>query len=95
MRAQKGSPSDGVRGEFFYEKNAPSFTPSWVPTFTVPRKRGGQIRYILLDEARTLVWAANLANLDIHPGVGGAAALRPVAASVTPGPETIISCQES
>jgi bifunctional non-homologous end joining protein LigD len=23
---------DGVRGEFFYEKNAPSFTPAWVQT---------------------------------------------------------------
>ena len=54
---------DGVRGEFFYEKNAPTFTPAWVQTFTVVRKSGGQIRYILLNDARTLVWAANLANL--------------------------------
>ena len=58
---------DGVRGEFFYEKNAPTFTPAWVQTFTVVRKSGGQIRYILLNDARTLVWAANLANLEIHP----------------------------
>ena len=36
-------------------------------TFTVPRKRGGQIRYILLNDARTSAWAANLANLEIHP----------------------------
>ena len=39
---------DGVRGEFFYEKNAPTFTPAWVQTFTVHRKSGGQIRYILM-----------------------------------------------
>jgi len=58
---------DGVRGEFFYEKNAPTFTPAWVQTFTVVRKGGGQIRYILLNDARTLAWAANLANLEIHP----------------------------
>jgi bifunctional non-homologous end joining protein LigD len=58
---------DGVRGEFFYEKNAPTFTPAWVQTFTVDRKSGGQIRYILLNDARTLAWAANLANLEIHP----------------------------
>jgi bifunctional non-homologous end joining protein LigD len=58
---------DGVRGEFFYEKNAPTFTPAWVQTFTVHRKSGGQIRYILLNDARTLAWAANLANLEIHP----------------------------
>ncbi|WP_447985710.1 non-homologous end-joining DNA ligase [Nitrospira sp. Nam74] len=58
---------DGVQGEFFYEKNAPSFTPAWVQTFTVDRKSGGQIRYILLNDARTLAWAANLANVEIHP----------------------------
>jgi bifunctional non-homologous end joining protein LigD len=58
---------DGVRGECFYEKNAPTFTPDWVQTFTVARKSGGQIRYILLNDARTLAWAANLANLEIHP----------------------------
>ena len=58
---------DGVRGEFFYEKNAPTFTPAWVQTFTVHRKSGGQIRYMLLNDARTLAWAANLANLEIHP----------------------------
>lgn len=29
---------DGVRGEYFYEKNAPTFTPAWVQTFSVARK---------------------------------------------------------
>jgi bifunctional non-homologous end joining protein LigD len=58
---------DGVRSEFFYEKNALTFTPAWVQTFTLVRKSGGQIRYILLNDARTLAWAANLANLEIHP----------------------------
>jgi bifunctional non-homologous end joining protein LigD len=28
---------DGVDGEFFYEKNAPKFTPPWVKRFSVPR----------------------------------------------------------
>ncbi|TLY34285.1 MAG: ATP-dependent DNA ligase, partial [Nitrospirae bacterium] len=59
---------DGVRGEFFYEKDAPSFTPKWVKTFPVPRKGGGSpIRYILINDLPTLAWTANLANLEIHP----------------------------
>src|SRR5206468_3018670 len=59
---------DGVGGEFFYEKDAPRFTPEWVRTFPVPRRAGGQpIRYILIDDLATLVWSANLANLEIHP----------------------------
>jgi bifunctional non-homologous end joining protein LigD len=60
---------NGVSGEFFYEKDAPSFTPDWVQTFPVPRRtgRGGQIQYILINDLPTLVWSANLANLEIHP----------------------------
>jgi bifunctional non-homologous end joining protein LigD len=59
---------DGVDGEFFYEKNAPAFTPSWVKTFPAPRREGGSdIRYILVNDLATLVWLANLANIEIHP----------------------------
>jgi bifunctional non-homologous end joining protein LigD len=59
---------DGVGTEHFYEKDAPSWTPEWVRTFPVPRRGGGPpIRYIILDDLPTLVWAANLANLEIHP----------------------------
>lgn len=60
---------EGVHGEFFYEKDAPAFTPDWVRTFPVPRKEsvGPDIRYILIDDVATLVWLANLANLEIHP----------------------------
>ena len=60
---------NGVRGEFFYEKDAAAFTPDWVKTFPVPRKesRGADIRYILINDLPTLVYLANLANLEIHP----------------------------
>ena len=60
---------DGVFGQFFYEKDAPAFTPSWIKTFPVPRReiKGGDIRYILINDLPTLVWLANLANLEIHP----------------------------
>ena len=60
---------NGVRGEFFYEKDAAAFTPDWVETFPVPRKetRGPAIRYILINNLPTLVYLANLANLEIHP----------------------------
>jgi bifunctional non-homologous end joining protein LigD len=58
---------DGVQTEHFYEKDAPSFTPEWVKTFPVPRRAGGDIDYILINDLPTLVWCANLANLEIHP----------------------------
>jgi bifunctional non-homologous end joining protein LigD len=59
---------DGVGAEHFYEKNAPSFTPSWVKTFPIPRtSENSTIRYILINDVPTLIWSANLANLEIHP----------------------------
>lgn len=58
---------DGVFKESFYEKNAPGFTPEWVKTFPVPRSEGGMINYILINDLATLVWAANLAALELHP----------------------------
>jgi bifunctional non-homologous end joining protein LigD len=58
---------DGVRAAHFYEKDAPRHTPDWVHTFDVPRRDGRPIRYILIDDLATLVWSANLANLELHP----------------------------
>src|SRR5689334_8018232 len=51
---------DGVRGEHFYEKNAPRFTPDWVQRFPVPRTtRGADINYILVNDLPTLIWLGN------------------------------------
>jgi len=58
---------NGVLGGFFYEKDAPSFTPDWVKTFAVPRRAGGDINYILINDLPTLVWVANTASLELHP----------------------------
>jgi bifunctional non-homologous end joining protein LigD len=59
---------DGVTGEKFYEKNAPSFTPSWITTKKVPRRRHeGYVNYIVIDNAETLAWCANLGSIEFHP----------------------------
>ena len=59
---------NGTRGQFFYEKQAPTFTPDWVKTFAVPRRAGGpDINYIVINDVATLAWCATVANLEIHP----------------------------
>jgi bifunctional non-homologous end joining protein LigD len=59
---------NGIHGEVFYEKDAPSFTPAWVKTFPVPRREGGpDIDYILINDRATLAWSANIAALELHP----------------------------
>jgi bifunctional non-homologous end joining protein LigD len=63
---------NGVKGKHFYEKNAPSYTPSWVKTFPIERASGESvINYILINDLPTLVWSANTANLEIHPFLAG------------------------
>src|SRR5262249_32064251 len=58
---------DGVEGEFFYEKNCPSHRPKWVKTAKVWSDGNQRImHYCLANDLPTLVWAANLADLELH-----------------------------
>src|SRR5216110_2172640 len=59
--------SNGVDQPFFYEKNCPSHRPSWVKTAKV-WSEGNQrdMHYCLAQDLPTLVWAANLADIELH-----------------------------
>src|SRR5216117_4512857 len=58
---------DGVEGQFFYEKNCPSHRPKWVQTAKVWSEGNQRImNYCLANDLPTLVWAANLADLELH-----------------------------
>lgn len=79
---------DGVRGEKFYEKNAPRYTPDWIQTTKVPRSEGGVINYIMINDAPTLAWCANNAAIELHPFLHkGSAIQRPthIAFDLDPG----------
>jgi bifunctional non-homologous end joining protein LigD len=58
---------NGVEAEFFYEKNCPTHRPKWVQTATV-WSEGNQrhMNYCLAQDLPTLVWAANLADIELH-----------------------------
>jgi bifunctional non-homologous end joining protein LigD len=61
---------DGVEGKAFFEKNAPRHAPEWVRRATLPSPGSGMgratIDYVVVDDLPTLVWAANLAALELH-----------------------------
>jgi bifunctional non-homologous end joining protein LigD len=57
---------DGVEGFFFYEKECPASRPQWLKTAKIPRKNGGEINYCVMNDLPALVWAANLADLELH-----------------------------
>jgi bifunctional non-homologous end joining protein LigD len=55
---------NGVEGGHFYEKNCPSHAPEWVR-----KERVDKIHYCVCDNLATLVWLANLADLELHPSL--------------------------
>jgi len=56
---------DGVDGQHFYEKQCPSHRPEWV--HTAPVETGSKtIDFCVADDLPTLVWLANLADLELH-----------------------------
>ena len=88
---------DGVEGKFFYEKQAPAHRPAWVKTAPVwSDTRDDEIDYCLLNDRAALVWAANLASLELHPFLHRAPRLeRPesVVFDLDPGPPaSIVEC---
>ena len=88
---------DGVDGFFFYEKQCPSHRPAWIRTAEVPsRREEGKIDYCMMNDLPALVWAANLADLELHTFLHRAPAItRPTALAfdLDPGaPADIVLC---
>jgi len=61
---------DGVAGPMFVEKNLPQGTPSWVRRVRLPVPGSAADRetidYPIVDDLATLIWATNLAALELH-----------------------------
>jgi bifunctional non-homologous end joining protein LigD len=82
---------EGVEGFFFYEKQCPPHRPAWVKTTSVPseRRKEKRIDYCVMNDLPALVWAANLADLELHTFLHRAPAItRPTALAfdLDPGP---------
>ncbi len=59
---------DGVDGESFFEKRCPGHRPDWMPTVHVGRSTDSRsYSACVFEEPAALVWAANLAALELHP----------------------------
>jgi bifunctional non-homologous end joining protein LigD len=63
---------DGVDGESFFAKHAPAGRPDWVRTEEIvssssrSRAPGEPVEYVVIDDLPALMWAANLAALELH-----------------------------
>jgi bifunctional non-homologous end joining protein LigD len=87
---------DGAAGKFFYEKRCPPHAPSWVKTAAMRRKKDDtDVAYCILDNRSSLLWAANLANLELHVSLGRIPSFKPshVVFDLDPDPNVgIVGC---
>ena len=88
---------NGVEGNFFYEKSCPTYRPEWVRTAPIwSEGRGEDIDFCVIDDLPTLMWAVNLADLELHTYLAHAEEPNAPTAMVfdlDPGPGTdIIDC---
>ena len=96
---------DGTDTKGFFAKNAPRGTPDWVRTVKLPAPGSSMDRetldYVVVDDLPTLVWAANLAALELHVpqwSVGPRGGVREpdrLVLDLDPGaPATAVECAE-
>jgi bifunctional non-homologous end joining protein LigD len=90
---------EGVTGMHFYEKNCPRHRPEWVKTAPIWSEGNNRwMDYCLVQDLPTLVWAANLADLELHTSLSLAKEiLRPtmMVFDLDPGPpaDIVLCCQ--
>jgi bifunctional non-homologous end joining protein LigD len=85
---------DGTDKQGFFEKRCPKHRPEWVPVAQGPGDRRGGVDYCRIEETAALVWAGNLAAMELHAPMALADDLdtpRAVVFDFDPGPRTDIS----
>ena len=58
---------DGAAGEFFFQKRAPDKRPQWIDTVSLSFPSGRTAEEVVLRDAASLAWVANLGCLDLNP----------------------------
>lgn len=87
---------DGTDAEGFFEKRCNRHRPDWVPVTVGPGDRRGGIEYCRIEEPATMVWAANLAAIELHAPMAAADdqdVPRALVFDFDPGPRTsVVEC---
>lgn len=58
---------NGIDGEFFFQKRAPTARPPWIDAVTLQFPSGRTAEEVVPRDAAALAWMANLACLELHP----------------------------
>jgi bifunctional non-homologous end joining protein LigD len=59
---------DGVGGERYFQKAAPTYAPPWIRTVEIAAPSAKRdVHYVVCDDLATLGWLGNQAALEFHP----------------------------
>src|SRR5215471_14592389 len=88
---------EGVEGMHFYEKNCPPYRPDWMQTAKIWSEGNNRyMDYCVAADLPTLVWLANLADLELHVSLSVAPDTQcptVIAFDLDPGPPAdIVQC---
>jgi bifunctional non-homologous end joining protein LigD len=57
---------NGIHGDFFFMKRAPSPRPDWIETCTIDHSSGNVIDFPIIQDLLALLWVVNLGCIDLN-----------------------------
>jgi bifunctional non-homologous end joining protein LigD len=58
---------NGIAGDFFFMKRAPSPRPEWIETCAIEHASGSVIDFPVIGDLASLLWVVNLGCIDLNP----------------------------
>jgi bifunctional non-homologous end joining protein LigD len=58
---------NGIAGDFFFMKRAPSPRPEWIETCAIEHSSGSVIDFPVIGDLASLLWVINLGCIDLNP----------------------------
>jgi bifunctional non-homologous end joining protein LigD len=58
---------NGIAGEFFFMKRAPSPRPEWIETCSIEHASGNVIDFPIIRDLASILWVINLGCIDLNP----------------------------
>jgi bifunctional non-homologous end joining protein LigD len=58
---------NGIAGDYFFMKRAPSPRPEWIETCAIEHSSGSVIDFPIIGDLASLLWVINLGCIDLNP----------------------------
>src|SRR5690606_37744512 len=58
---------EGIGGQGFFQKRAADHFPGWIARVDVPKREGGILPHVVVNEASVLPYLANQGVIELHP----------------------------